>query len=221
MAAESLKTQALQLVRFCRSKPWRDNSGMTKTPDRRIMIGELGRVIKRLHNPVEVMLLCVRWYALHPLSLRHIEQMMAERGVAVDHATIHRWALKILPVLARMFRLCKRPISSSWRVDEPYILVAGQWKYLYREALVHGYPQPGSIAFPEVTRLLRPTRPTVSTPNLGITSRRCRSRCRTGPSGLSQLGRSASAQHPGVPNAACLRSSRTPVELAVCAPTTD
>ena len=92
------------------------------------MIAELGRVMKRLHYPVEVMLLCVRWYAASPLSLRRIEEMMSERGVSVDHATIHRWALKILPVLARVFRRCKHPVGTSWRMDETYILVAGQWK---------------------------------------------------------------------------------------------
>ena len=105
---------------------------MTKTPDGTLMIDELRRVLKRLHYPLEVMLLCARWYAAYPLSLRHIEEMMAERGVAVDHATIHRWALKILPVLAKVFRRRKRPIGLSWRMDETYILVAGQWKYLYR-----------------------------------------------------------------------------------------
>ena len=96
------------------------------------MIDELRRVIKRLHYPVEVMLLCARWYAAYPLSLRHIEEMMSERGVRVDHATIHRWALKILPVLAKVFRHRKRPVGSSWRMDETYILVAGRWKYRYR-----------------------------------------------------------------------------------------
>ena len=90
------------------------------------MIGELRRVIKRLHYPLEVMLVSVRWYAAYPLSLRHIEEMMAERGVRVDHATIHRWALKILPVLAKAFRRRKRAVGSSWRMDETYILVAGQ-----------------------------------------------------------------------------------------------
>ena len=96
------------------------------------MIYELGRVIKRLHYTVEVMLLCVRWYAAYPLSLRHIEEMTAERGASVDHATMHRWSLKILPVPARVFRRCKRLVGTSWRMDETYILVAGQWKYLYR-----------------------------------------------------------------------------------------
>ena len=67
------------------------------------------------------------------LSLRHIDEMMAERGVCVDHATVHRWAMKILPVLAAAFRQRKRPVGMSWRMDETYIEVAGQWKYLYRE----------------------------------------------------------------------------------------
>ena len=75
---------------------------------------------------------CVRCYAAYPLSLRHIEEMMVERGVFVDHATIHRWSIKILPVLATVFLRRKRPVGSSWRMDETYIKVAGEWKYLYR-----------------------------------------------------------------------------------------
>jgi len=92
----------------------------------------LRKVLKRLHYPLDVMLVCVRWYAAYPLSLRNLDEMMAERGVIVDHATVHRWALKILPVLAVVFRRRKRPVGSSWRVDETYIKVGGQWKYLYR-----------------------------------------------------------------------------------------
>jgi hypothetical protein len=57
---------------------------------------------------------------------------MQERGVFVDHATVHRWAMKILPVLAAVFRHRKRPVGASWRMDETYIKVAGEWKYLYR-----------------------------------------------------------------------------------------
>ena len=60
--------------------------------------------------------------------------MMAERGVPVDHATIHRWSLKMLPILAAMFRTVKRPVGCSWRMDEAYILVSGQWTYLYKAA---------------------------------------------------------------------------------------
>jgi putative transposase len=96
------------------------------------MIESLRKVIKRMHYPLEVMLVCVRWYAAYPLSLRHIEEMMAERGVLVDHATVHRWSIKILPILAAVFRRRKRPAGLSWRMDETYIKVGGQWKYLYR-----------------------------------------------------------------------------------------
>jgi putative transposase len=88
--------------------------------------------IKRLHFPLEIMLVCVRWYAAYPLSLRNLEEMMAERGVFVDHATVHRWALKMMPVLAAVFRRRKGPVGSSWRMDETYVKVGGEWKYLYR-----------------------------------------------------------------------------------------
>ncbi|MFX1764173.1 IS6 family transposase [Paraburkholderia sp. A1RI-2L] len=78
------------------------------------------------------MLECVRWYVAYPLSLRNLEEMMAERGIAVDHSTVHRWAIKLLPVLETAFRRCKRPVGTSWRVDETYVKVRGTWKYLYR-----------------------------------------------------------------------------------------
>ena len=92
----------------------------------------LTKVLQRLHYPLEVMLTCVRWYVAYPLSLRHVEEMMHERGVFVDHSTVHRWAKKMLPVMAAVYRRRKRPVGSSWRMDETYIKVAGQWKYLYR-----------------------------------------------------------------------------------------
>ena len=98
----------------------------------RLETSVLRKVLKRLHYPLEIILVCVRWYAAYPLSLRNLEEMMAERGVAVDHATVHRWALKVLPILAKVFRGRKRPIGRSWRMDETYIKIAGQWRYLYR-----------------------------------------------------------------------------------------
>jgi transposase-like protein len=58
--------------------------------------------------------------------------MMAERGVAVDHSTIHRWVIKLLPVFEKAIRRRLRPVGESWRMDETYIRVRGQWKYLYR-----------------------------------------------------------------------------------------
>jgi putative transposase len=96
------------------------------------MIAALSKVIKRMHYPLDVMLTCVRWYVAYPLSLRHLEEMMAERGISVDHSTVHRWAIKIVPVLAAVFRRRQRPVGKSWRMDETYIKVHGQWKYLYR-----------------------------------------------------------------------------------------
>ncbi|MDH6147508.1 MULTISPECIES: IS6 family transposase [Paraburkholderia] len=92
----------------------------------------VAKVLKRLHYPLVIILVCVRWYVAYPLSLRNLEEMMAERGIPVDHSTVHRWAIKLLPVLEKAFRRCKRPVGKSWRVDETYIKVKGQWTYLYR-----------------------------------------------------------------------------------------
>ena len=99
--------------------------------DRAKMIEALRQVVQQMHYPLEVMLVCVRWYAAYPLSFRNIEEMMAERGVFVDHSTLHRWSIKVLPVLAAVFRRRKRPVGRSWRMDETYVKVGGQWKYLY------------------------------------------------------------------------------------------
>lgn len=103
------------------------------------MIPEPRKVLKRLHYPLEVMLVCARWYAAYPLSFRHLEEMMQERGVFVDHSTVHCCALKILPDMALIFRRHKRPVRTSWRMDETYIKVAGQWRYLYLAVDKRGY----------------------------------------------------------------------------------
>lgn len=92
----------------------------------------VAKVLKRLHFPVDVILLCVRWYVAYSLSLRNLEEMMAERGFEVDHSTVHRWVIKLVPLFEKAFRKRKRPVGKSWRVDETYIKVSGQWKYLYR-----------------------------------------------------------------------------------------
>lgn len=94
---------------------------------KRSIHGALRKVLKRLHYPLEVMLTCVRWYVAYPLLiLRHIEEMMQERGVFVDHATVHRWAIQMVPVLAALFRQRKHPVSKSWPMDETCIKVAGE-----------------------------------------------------------------------------------------------
>ena len=93
---------------------------------------DVARVLKRLHDPLEVILTCLRWYVAYPLSLRHIEEMMAERGITVDHSTVDRWAIKLLPALEKTFRRCKRAVGKSWRMDETYVKIWGEWRYLYR-----------------------------------------------------------------------------------------
>src|SRR5438874_3778765 len=87
---------------------------------------------KGAHFPPEVILMGVRWYVAYPLSTRHVEALMEERGVEVDHSTINRWVIKYSPQLEEAFHRRKRPVWVSWRMDETYIKVKGQWRYLYR-----------------------------------------------------------------------------------------
>ena len=87
---------------------------------------------KGMRFPIDVILVCIRWYAAYPLSYRHLEGMMEERGVFVDHSSINRWAIRFLPLLEKVFRKHKHPVGGSWRMDETYIKVKGAWKYLYR-----------------------------------------------------------------------------------------
>ena len=89
-------------------------------------------VIKRLHFPIEIILLCVRWYVAYPLSLRHLQEMMEEHGVSVVHTTIGRWLRKLLPLFEKQFRQYKKPVLDSWRMDETYVKISGCWYYLYR-----------------------------------------------------------------------------------------
>ena len=89
-------------------------------------------LFKWRHFLPEIILLNVRWYCRYPLSYRNLEEMMAERGVVVDHSTIHRWVLKFAPELDKRVRPHLGLTNDSWRVDETYIKVKGEWKYLYR-----------------------------------------------------------------------------------------
>jgi transposase-like protein len=87
---------------------------------------------KGRHFDRSVILLCVRWYLAYGLSLRDLEEMMVERGVSVDHATVHRWVIRYSPELLERFNLRKRTVGGKWHMDETYIRVRGQWTYLYR-----------------------------------------------------------------------------------------
>jgi transposase, IS6 family len=89
-------------------------------------------LFKWRHFLSEIILLNVRWYCRYSLSYRDLEEMMAERGVEVDHSTINRWVLKFAPELDKRIRPFLNSTNDSWRVDETYIEVKGEWKYLYR-----------------------------------------------------------------------------------------
>ena len=87
---------------------------------------------KGAHFPPEVILMGVRWSVAYTLSTRQVEEIMEERGVEVDHSTINRWVIKYSPRLEEAFHRRKRPVWVSWRMDETYIKVKGEWRYLYR-----------------------------------------------------------------------------------------
>ena len=80
----------------------------------------------------EIILWGVRWYVAYPISYRQLEEMMGERGVTVDHSTLNRWVIKYAPEVEKQFRRRQRPVGRSWRVDETYVKIKGQWAYLYR-----------------------------------------------------------------------------------------
>ena len=89
-------------------------------------------LFKWRHFLPEIIVLNVRWYCRYPLSYRDLEEMMTERGVKVDHSTLHRWVLSYAPELDKRVRPHLKETNESWRVDETYIQVKGVWKYLYR-----------------------------------------------------------------------------------------
>ncbi|MEY4475301.1 MAG: hypothetical protein RL248_1068 [Pseudomonadota bacterium] len=90
------------------------------------------KAFRRLHYPVDAIAQCVRWYLAYSLSLRNLEEIMTERGIAVDHSTLHRWVIRLVPLLDKAFRRHKRSMRPRWRMDETYIKIKGQWKCLYR-----------------------------------------------------------------------------------------
>jgi transposase-like protein len=97
-------------------------------------------MFKGRHFDRSVILLCIRWYLAYNLSLRNLEEMMAERGISVDHATIHRWIIRYSPELLERFNQRKRTVTAKWHVDETYIKVRGRWMYLYRAIDSNGDP---------------------------------------------------------------------------------
>jgi transposase-like protein len=88
---------------------------------------------KGRHFTGEVILWAVRWYCRYGISYRDLEEMLAERGIDVDHTTIYRWVQRYAPEMEKRLRwFWRRGFDPSWRLDETYVKVRGKWTYLYR-----------------------------------------------------------------------------------------
>ena len=92
---------------------------------------------KRQFEPI-IIVTCVRWYCRFSLSLRDLEELMAERGLAVDHTTIWRWVQRYGPEVHRRLRGNVKQKSSTWHMDETFVRIAGRWRYLFRAVDSHG-----------------------------------------------------------------------------------
>jgi transposase, IS6 family len=86
----------------------------------------------------DVISVAVRWYLRYGLSYRDVEELLAERGITVDHVTVYRWVQRFTPEFAEAARACRNVPGDRWFVDETYLKIAGQWSYLYRAVDQHG-----------------------------------------------------------------------------------
>jgi IS6 family transposase len=88
--------------------------------------------------PPEVIMLAVRWYLRYGLSYRDLEELLAERGVNVDHVTLYRWVQCFTPILIDTADPYRYAVGDRWFVDETYVKVSGVWRYVYRAIDDHG-----------------------------------------------------------------------------------
>jgi len=165
------------------------------------------------HFQDHVIVLCVRWYLRYCLTLRDLEEMMAERALEVDHSTIGRWVLRYAPELHKRIRHDTRHPNRSWRVDETYVRVAGQWTYLYRAVdstgetidfllsprrdAVAAKPTPGRSA--TIGETCRPRLRSEVCPRVPETAVRTPLTFRTPPRRMPSNGRRAKSQAPQKP----------------------
>jgi IS6 family transposase len=101
-------------------------------------------LFKRRRFPVEIILLCVRWYCKYGISYRDLAEMMSERGISVSPSTIFRWVQRYAPEIEKRVRPYQGHRSGSWRVDETYVRVGGRWRYLFRAVDKHGRRDTGA-----------------------------------------------------------------------------
>src|SRR5215472_12522852 len=100
-------------------------------PEKTVKHATRPTIFKWRQTAPELILCAVRWYLRYSLSLRDVEELFAERGLAADHTTIWRWVQRYGPELTQRLRRHLKPTNKSWRVDETYIRVKGRWCYLY------------------------------------------------------------------------------------------
>jgi transposase-like protein len=88
--------------------------------------------------PPEIIVLALRWYLRYGISYRDVEELLAERGIEVDHVTVYRWVQRFMPLLADAAQPCRHAVGDRWFVDETYVKVAGNWRYVYRAVDQYG-----------------------------------------------------------------------------------
>ena len=134
-----------------RGEQRRRESGSVALADRRIKAGLIGEVFAcprpwspprsafaGFRFPAEVIVVAVRWYLRYGLSYRDVEELLAERGIEVDHVTVYRWVQRFTPLLADAARFARHSPGDRWFVDETYVKVNGVWRYVYRAIDQHG-----------------------------------------------------------------------------------
>jgi transposase, IS6 family len=114
-----------------------DSGGMLRSHARPVPAVQ-SSAFKGYRFPPEIIVLAVRWYLRFGLSYRDVEELLAERGIEVDHVTVFRWVQRFTPLLADAARPCRHSIGDTWFVDETYVKVAGRWRYVYRAIDQHG-----------------------------------------------------------------------------------
>ena len=148
-------------------------------------------LFKGRHFDRGIVILCVRWYLRYKLSLRDLVEMMAERGLSMAHTTIMRWVQRYAPEFEKRWRRFARAVDRSWRVDETYVKIRGEWCYLYRAVDRAGRTVDFRLSPRRDVAASRSTRTAMPSPtsHIGCASRPPRTGCKPRPCGASRVRR--------------------------------